>query len=69
LDKAVLRLAANETAPQNLPPALAKTIPHIPGIQSGKSMAVICAGFSCQPPWFEVDELKRALQGIPKTGA
>ena len=69
LNKSVLRLAANETVPQNLPPALAKTIPHIRGIHSGKSMAVICAGFSCQPPWFEVDELKRALQGIPKTGA
>jgi uncharacterized protein len=69
LNKSVLRLAANETVPQNLPPALAKTIPHIPGIHSGKSMAVICAGFSCQPPWFEVDELKRTLQEIPKTGA
>jgi uncharacterized protein len=61
-NKAVIKLAANEAVPQNLPPALAGTIPNVPGIESGKSMAVICSGFSCKPPVFSVDELRAALR-------
>src|SRR6266446_3589803 len=39
-DKTVLKLAANEAVPQNLPPALAEIIPQLPGIAVGKSVAV-----------------------------
>ena len=62
-NKAVLKLSANEAVPQNLPPVLAETIPSVPGMESGKSMAVICSGFSCKPPVFSVEELKQALGG------
>ena len=60
-NKAVLKLAPNEAVAQNLPPALAETLPNLPGIASGKSMAVICSGFSCKPPVSNVAELRGAL--------
>ena len=50
LGKAVLRLTGNEAAPQNLPPALGETIPHLPAIKEGKSAALVCSGFACHPP-------------------
>jgi uncharacterized protein YyaL (SSP411 family) len=61
LNKAVLRLSDNEAAPQNLPPALAETIPHLPGIAEGKSLAVVCTNFTCRPPISDPNELARAL--------
>ena len=62
LNKAVLRLAGNEVAPPNLPPALAETLPKLPGISEGQPMAVICSGFACRPPIHDADELTRALR-------
>ncbi len=47
---------------QNLPPGLASTIPHIPGLGSGKSFAVLCSGSSCQPPITDAVELQNALR-------
>src|ERR1039457_1953021 len=76
LSTAVLRLDADKVVAQNLPPALAETIPNLPqlgGGQSfdgrsadgrsfdGRSFAVVCSGFACQPPIFDVQELARAL--------
>ena len=60
--KAVLKLAANEAVPQNLPPALAETIPHLPVVKEEKTAAVICTGFTCQPPLFDAEELARNLR-------
>jgi hypothetical protein len=60
-DKAVLKLAANEVVAQNLPPALAETLPHLPGLGGDKSMAVICSGFSCQPPISNPEQLRERL--------
>ncbi|MGA8761732.1 MAG: thioredoxin domain-containing protein, partial [Candidatus Sulfotelmatobacter sp.] len=60
--KSVLRLSANEAVAANLPPPLAATIPHLPGLTSGETFAVLCSGFSCQPPVRDADELKRAVQ-------
>jgi uncharacterized protein YyaL (SSP411 family) len=61
LNKTVLNLAANKAVPQNLPPALAETVPHLPAIKDGKSVAVVCAGFSCQPPVTDPEQLRRSL--------
>ena len=76
LSTAVLRLDADKVVAQNLPPALAETIPNLPqlgGGQSfdgrsadgrsfdGRSFAVVCSGFACQPPIFDVQELACAL--------
>ncbi len=60
-NKTVLNLAANKAVPQNLPPALAETIPHLPAIKDGKSVAVVCSGFSCQPPVKDPEQLGRSL--------
>jgi hypothetical protein len=65
--KAVLKLAANEAVPQNLPPALAETIPQLPAVKQGKTVAVICSGFTCQPPISDPDELARSLQQVSLT--
>ncbi len=66
LSKAVLRLDADKAVAQNLPPALAETIPNLPALGGGKpfggrSLAVVCSGFACQPPIFEAQGLARVL--------
>jgi uncharacterized protein YyaL (SSP411 family) len=68
-NKSVLHLAAGEAVPQKLPPALARTIPNVPGIQTGGSMAVVCCGFSCQPPIVEAARLTEVLQQGPRAKA
>jgi hypothetical protein len=60
--KSVLRLTSNEAVAANLPPALAATIPNLPGLASGKTFAVLCSGFSCQPPVVDAGELRRAVE-------
>ncbi|HZR30458.1 MAG TPA: thioredoxin domain-containing protein [Terriglobales bacterium] len=60
-NKQVIRLKPNEVTPQNLPPALAETIPNLPGIKKGNSVAVICADFSCRPPISHPAELAQQL--------
>jgi uncharacterized protein len=59
--KTVLRLAQSQVVAQNLPPALAETIPHLPAIQESKSVAVVCSGFSCQPPAADPEQFRRTL--------
>ena len=61
LSTAVLRLDADKAVAPNLPPALAATIPNLPALGGGRSFAVVCSEFACQPPVFEVGELARAL--------
>jgi uncharacterized protein YyaL (SSP411 family) len=61
LNTAVLRLDAGKVVAQNLPPALAETIPNLPALTERRSFAVVCSGFSCQPPIFDEEELARAL--------
>jgi len=62
LNKALLKLAANKVVPQYLPTALAKTIPALPAIKEGRTVAVICSNFSCRPPISDLEDLKRNLQ-------
>jgi uncharacterized protein YyaL (SSP411 family) len=61
LNRAVLRLDPDKVVAQNLPPALAETIPNLPALTERRSFAVVCSGFACQPPIFVEDELARAL--------
>jgi uncharacterized protein len=68
---AVLRLDADKAVAQNLPPALAETIPNLPELRGGReidaqavdgrSFAVVCSGFVCQPPVFDAQQLASAL--------
>jgi uncharacterized protein YyaL (SSP411 family) len=62
--KAVLKLAASKTVPQNLPLALAETIPQLPAVKEEKTVAIICSGFTCQPPISDPDELTRNLRRL-----
>jgi uncharacterized protein YyaL (SSP411 family) len=61
LNATVLKLAASKVVPQNLPPALAETIPQIPAVKAGQSVAIVCSGFSCQPPVTDPEQLRRSL--------
>jgi uncharacterized protein YyaL (SSP411 family) len=58
---AVVRLDAGKAVAQNLPPVLAETLPHLPALGEGRSFAVVCSEFACQPPVFEVEDLMRVL--------
>jgi uncharacterized protein YyaL (SSP411 family) len=60
-NKTSLRLAPNQAVAENLPPALAATIPSLPQLRSGESFAVLCSGFACQPPIGNPAELGRAM--------
>jgi uncharacterized protein YyaL (SSP411 family) len=66
-NKTVIRLSANQAVARNLPPALAATIPNLPQLNSGKPFAVLCSGFSCQPPISDSAELRQGLQSTLKT--
>ncbi len=61
LNTAVLRLDADKAVAQNLPPALAETIPNLPALGEGRSFATVCSGFICQPPVFDSEGLARSL--------
>jgi hypothetical protein len=65
-NKSVLRLKANQTVAENLPPTLAATIPNLPQLNSDASFAVLCSGFTCQPPLTDSNELRTALESAFK---
>lgn len=62
VNKSMLRLTSSQAVAPNLPPVLAETIPHLPGIQEGRPMAVLCSGFTCQPPIEKPEDLSKALR-------
>ena len=57
VNKSVVRLRKEQLSA--LPPALAETLPHLPGL--GGSVAVICTGRGCLPPVRTADELIAAM--------
>ena len=69
LNAAVVRFDADKAVAQNLPPALAATIPNLPGLNGERSFAVVCSGFSCQPPIFDPEGLGRALGSRKRSAA
>src|SRR5262249_46980050 len=56
-----LNLATNKAVSQNLPPALAETIPQLPLTKEQETAAIICSGFACQPPISDPETLAQAL--------
>jgi uncharacterized protein YyaL (SSP411 family) len=62
LGKAVIKVTTNQAVPQNLPPALAETIPQLPAVKERKTVAVICSGFACQPAITKAEELAQHLR-------
>jgi hypothetical protein len=59
INKSVIRLRDDQL--NALPPALAETLPHLPGIAKGKSCAVVCSGSACLPPVTKLEELLTQL--------
>jgi len=58
----VVHLTHSEAVAQNLPPALAETIPNLPVLKERRSFAVVCTNFSCQPPLYDPDTLTAVLK-------
>ncbi len=59
--RATLKLTPSGISERNLPPCLAATIPQLPAIASGKAVALVCSGFTCEAPIFDPLELKDRL--------
>jgi uncharacterized protein YyaL (SSP411 family) len=57
----ILRLNFNQAVSENLPPALAQTIPALPFLKESRSAAVVCCGGSCKPPAYKVEDLAERL--------
>ena len=61
VNKSVIRLRRDQLA--TLPPALAETLPHLPGLKGQGSFAVLCNGKGCLPPVSTVEELIESMNG------
>jgi uncharacterized protein YyaL (SSP411 family) len=62
LNKTVLRVRQAARIGEALPAALAQTVASAPGVPEGRTLALLCSGFSCQPPIHSAMELRRALR-------
>jgi hypothetical protein len=62
LGKIVLRVKDAAAVKTALPAALAETIVAVPAVQDGRAVALLCSGFTCQPPMYTAEELRNALK-------
>jgi uncharacterized protein YyaL (SSP411 family) len=62
LNKIVLRVKDAAMLKSSLPSALAETIAAAPGVQSGRALALLCSGFTCQPPIQSANDLTMAMR-------
>ena len=62
VNKSVVRLGRDQLA--GLPPALAETLPNLPGVRDGSpaAIAIVCSGSSCQPPVTTAEALIEILR-------
>lgn len=68
VNKTVLSLPRAVVEQRTLPPALAETLPNLPGLNTGRSFAVVCSGTSCQPPVHEAEALIELLNRMLELG-
>ena len=61
VNKSVIRLSHAQANAANLPPMLAESIPHLPQLQIGSPVAIVCRGLQCLPPVSTAEELLAAL--------
>ena len=59
--RSAIKLKFSQAVAQNLPPALAATVPELPAVKAGKTTAVVWSGFSCKPPVDNSEQLKQLL--------
>ncbi len=64
LNKTSLQLAANEAVAQNVPPALAETIAAFASTARSHAIALVCSGFTCQPPISDAEQLTKMQREI-----
>ena len=57
VNKTVLVLRRDQVAAEALPPALAETLPHLPGLEAGVAFAVVCGNGQCSAPTNDPAEL------------
>jgi len=64
VNKSVIRFGRDQL--DALPPALAETLPHLPGLKDATSgsFAVVCNGKGCLPPVRTTDELIAAMNQV-----
>ena len=62
VNKCVIRLRREQMV--GLPPALAQTLPNLPAVDEGATMAIVCSGTTCQPPAATVDALLTILNEV-----
>ena len=62
LNKIVLRVKDAAELKNTLPPALAETVSALPGVQEGRTVALLCSGTVCEPPIDTAEELRSALK-------
>ncbi len=62
VNKTVLHVRDTVAVGAFLPPALAETVPNLPGVGKGQSLAVVCSNFTCQPPISDPEELSRVVR-------
>jgi uncharacterized protein YyaL (SSP411 family) len=61
IGRSVIKLKFNQAVAQNLPPSLAATVPELPAVKAGRTTAIVCSGFSCEPPVDTPEQLKQLL--------
>jgi uncharacterized protein YyaL (SSP411 family) len=61
VNKSVIRLRHDQLRADLLPPVLAETLPHLPGLSTDSPFAVVCKGRSCLPPIVGAEELLQSL--------
>jgi uncharacterized protein YyaL (SSP411 family) len=59
VNKDVVILAPDQVTSTNLPPVLAETLPHLPGLASAATqpLALVCRGTTCLPPAASAEQL------------
>ena len=61
VNKSVIRLTHAQVTVETLPLMLAESIPHLPQLQGGTPVAVVCRGVQCLPPVATAEDLLVAL--------
>jgi uncharacterized protein YyaL (SSP411 family) len=62
VNKTVLHVRDSVAVAAFLPPALAETVPNLPGVGKGQPLAVVCSNFTCQPPISDPEELSQVVR-------
>jgi hypothetical protein len=60
-NKSVIHARETEAVAACLPPALSDSVPKLPGVGHGNAIAIVCSGFTCQPPVSDPEKLSKLI--------